>query len=233
MTVDIFIRTYRKDIEWLTHALRSIHKHVTGYRSIIVTAPYEDVHLLSHLTAEKIVGVQDMQDGYLGQQLTKINAWKITDADAIAFWDSDVIATCPLDLKELFVGDKPILYKTRYESIPGCPWQPITQRSLGWKPEFEYMRRMPLIHIREALMGVEQHMEAQHGMSLHNYLNIQPHRAFSEFNTIGAYAAEFLPHRYHIVDTETAELPPCKVEQFWSWGGVTPEVEQRIKSALK
>ena len=34
---------------------------------------------------EKVVGVHDLEDGYLGQQLTKMQAWKMTDADAVVF----------------------------------------------------------------------------------------------------------------------------------------------------
>ncbi len=96
MHVDIFIRTYKNDLPWLAYALKSIHKYVTGHRNIIVAIPMDQVRLLSHLSVEKVVGVHDLEDGYLGQQLTKMQAWKLTDADAVVFWDSDVVATRPV-----------------------------------------------------------------------------------------------------------------------------------------
>jgi hypothetical protein len=226
MTVDIVIRTYSKDIEWLNYALRSIHKYVTGYRHVIVAIPSEDVKLLRHLSAEKVVGVADLQDGYLGQQMTKMQAWKLTNADAIVFWDSDVVATCPIDIRsEYFYGDKIIRYKTRYSSLgSACPWQPIVAKSVGFTPEWEYMRRMPLVYWRSTLEKCEQSMVDLHVCSLEHYINAQPYRSFSEFNTLGAFSEARDPDGYLFVDTESIDMPPCKVDQCWSWGGITDEV---------
>lgn len=240
MHVDLFIRTYRNDLEWLGFALKSIHKYVTGYRNIIIAIPMDDVKLLSHLTQEKVVGVHDLEDGYLGQQLTKMQAWKLTDADAIVFWDSDVVATRPIDVRtEYFKDDKVILYKTRYSSINKsgheCPWQPITAKALGFTPEWEYMRRMPLVYRAVTLMACTKHMEELHGIPLEQYIRSQPHRAFSEFNVIGAFAEKgYVPfdrnELYAFVDTESIDMPPCAVDQMWSWGGLTNEVKIKLAS---
>lgn len=240
MHVDIVIRTYKNDLPWLAHALRTIHKYVTGYRNIIIAIPSDQVGLLSHLTAEKVVGVSDLQDGYLGQQLTKMQAWKLTDADAIVFWDSDVVATRPIDVMEEYFtrtdfppGFGPLrirLYKTRYSSMePGqCPWQPITAKAVGFTPEWEYMRRMPLVYWSGTLAFCERFMVKQHGMSLEHYIKTQPHRAFSEFNVIGAFAEAHDPNGYAFIDTESIDMPPCAVTQHWSWGGITPEVQAQL-----
>lgn len=228
MCVDIVIRTYDRDLPWLWYALRSIHKYVTGYRRIIVAIPSEQTHLLRRLTAEHVVGVPDMYDGYLGQQLTKMQAWKLTNADAILFWDSDVVATQPIDVQqEYFKDGKPILYKTRYDSIPGCPWRSITEKAVGRSVEWEYMRRMPIVHLRTTLEATEQAMVAFHSMSLSAYLEAQPAREFSEFNVLGVFADT---EEYHVVDTESVEMPPNKVHQMWSWGGITVDVIQRFKT---
>ena len=236
MTVDIVIRTYRGDLEWLAYALKSIHKYVTGYRNIIVAIPIEDVRLLGHLTQEKVVGVHDLEDGYLGQQLTKMQAWKLTDADAIVFWDSDVVATRPIDVwTEYFRDGKIIIYKTRYSSLgDACPWQPITAKALMGAglpiPEWEYMRRMPLVYWTSTLKGCEEYAVALHGIPLDKYLRNQPHRAFSEFNVIGAFAEFRDAGGYHFVDTESVDMPPCAVDQMWSWGGLTNEVKIKMES---
>lgn len=240
MTTDLFIRTYRNDLEWLTYALKSIHKYVTGYRNIIIAIPMDDVRLLSHLTQEKVVGVHDLDDGYLGQQLTKMQAWKLTDAEAIVFWDSDVVATRPIDVRtEYFKDGKIILYKTRYSSLNavnvpgggvGCPWQPITAKAVGFTPEWEYMRRMPLVFMGATLRASEEFMETAHRTTLERYISAQPHRAFSEFNVLGALA-DFHKHPgYHFIDTESIDMPPNAVDQQWSWGGLTNEVKIKLAS---
>lgn len=240
MTVDIVIRTYRNDLEWLAYALKSIHKYVTGYRNIIVAIPMDDVRLLSHLTQEKVVGVHDLEDGYLGQQLTKMQAWKLTDADAIVFWDSDVVATRPIDVREEYFRDgKIIVYKTRYASLgDACPWQPITAKAVGFVPEWEYMRRMPLVYLSDTLKKCEEYIMAMHGIPLDRYIRSQPHRAFSEFNVLGAFAEwEYKLYHpsdpirgYHFTDTESTDMPPCAVDQMWSWGGLTNEVKIKMEA---
>lgn len=233
MTTDIFLRTYHKDLEWLNYALASIHKHVTGYRNIIITIPRGQGHLLSHLTAEKVIEVHDLPDGYLGQQLTKMEAWQHTDADCVLFWDSDVIASEPIDIRtEYFHEGKPILYKTRYSSIDS-PWKAITEKAVGFPVEWEYMRRMPLVYWRDTLGDACVWIENLQGVSLWPYLEAQPLRHFSEFNAIGAFAEFVEADRYHIVDTESIDMPPNKVQQHWSWGGITNEVQQSINKALQ
>jgi len=232
MTTDIFLRTYHKDLEWLGYALKSIHKYVTGYRRIVIAIPKGEGHLLSHLTAETVIEVPDMDDGYIGQQLTKMRAYEYTDAGAVIFWDSDVVATQPIDIHaEYFHEGKPILYKTRYASMDGNPWQPITAKAVGFTPEWEYMRRMPITFRRDTLMMADTRMVHIHHVSLSYYLSQQPFRAFSEFNVMGALAEQMTPDRYHIVDTETVDMPPNKVMQGWSWGGITDEVKATLKNA--
>jgi len=234
MTTDIFIRTYHKDIEWLNYALASIHKHVKGWRNIVITIPRGQGHLLSHLTTEKVIEVEDMQDGYIGQQLTKMEAWRYTDAECVLFWDSDVIATEPIDIHgEYFKEGKPILYKTKYSSLQGCPWQGITEKAVAFPVEWEYMRRMPILHKHATLWASCQFVEAKHSNTLAQYLEQQPHKAFSEFNVIGCIADNFASELYTIIDTESIDMPPNKVYQGWSWGGITPEVMATINKALQ
>ena len=236
MRVDIFIRTYSKDLPWLAYALKSIHKYVTGWDRIIVAIPEGEGHLLNHLCAEQVVAVPDLQDGYLGQQLTKMQAWKYTYADAILFWDSDVVATQPIDIRKEYFNtncESPArikLYKTRYSSMPGNPWQPIVAKALGFLPSWEYMRRMPLVYWRESLTDCEEYLVKTHGQSLGHYIRSQPFRSFSEFNVIGAFAAGHHPDRYEFIDTESVDMPPNKVDQMWSWGGITPEVMEKMRA---
>jgi len=229
MQVDIFIRTYHKDLPWLDYALKSIHKHVTGYHRIIVAIPEGQGHLLSHLTTETVIEVPDLEDGYIGQQLTKMEAWRYTDAECVLFWDSDVVAKGPIDIhQEYFKEGRPILYKTRYTSILGTPWQAITAKAIGFDVEWEYMRRMPIAHQTASLGDCCAYIESIHDAALCDYLTAQPLRQFSEFNAIGAFVAEFQFKDYAIIDTDSIDMPPNKVEQFWSWGQITNEVRQKL-----
>ena len=229
MNVDIFIRTYEKDLEWLKYALKSIRLHVTGYRNIVITIP--DERLIAKSSDYVVIQVEDLKDGYLGQQFTKMNAHLYTDADAVVFWDSDVMACEPVDVSEWFYNGKPIVYKTSYNSID-TPWKPITEKVVGFSVEWEYMRRMPLVYFTDTIAASSKWIENKHKVTLRKYLNSQPYRTFSEFNAIGAYAEKFEGHRYEFIDTETVELPKNKVHQFWSWSGLDSKDLEQIKQYI-
>ena len=229
MQVDIFIRTYHKDLPWLAHALRSIHSKVTGWRRIIIAIPKGQGHLLSHLTAETVIEVDDLEDGYIGQQLTKMKAWRYTDADAVVFWDSDVVASEPHDIMEEYFSDgKPILYCTPWEHVgDAICWKGCTTEALGWEPPMEYMRRMPIVHRTDALAACCVYICRQHGLTMTGYMMTRAR--FSEFNAIGAYVAAYMPRLYDIRDTTKDEVRPSKIRQFWSWGGFTDEVNAQLE----
>lgn len=230
MTTDILIRTYEKDLDWLGYALKSIHKHVTGWRRIVIAIPKGQGHLLSHLTAETVIEVDDLPNGYIGQQLTKMEAWKYTDADAVLFWDSDVIATEPHDVAEYFKEGKPILWCTPWDKVgDAICWKGCTEQALGFEPPFEYMRRMPVLHLRGALVDCYYYVERTVGKSLERYLSSVDR--FSEFNVIGAFVHQFQHKDYAVINTEEQAPPPQKIFQGWSWGGITEEVKQRLKQA--
>lgn len=226
----IFIRTYPKDFQWLGYALKSINKFVTGFSEIIVALP--NPKPLKHLTAEKVVQVDDLPNGYIGQQLSKLEAWKHTDAEFITFWDSDVIAMEPFDLGELFLDGKPILYKEAYErlDVNARSWQETVRRALGYCDDYEYMRRLPLTYHRSTLVETGRAIEKQHSTSLMGYLAAAAR--FSEFNTLGTHLAACQMDGYVIVDVADAPPPLNKTHQHWSYGGVTPRLRSELDKLL-
>lgn len=223
MTIDIFIRTYHKDFPWLAYALKSIHKNVIGFRNIIVAAP--DTTGIRHLTKEMVVEVPDLPNGYIGQQLTKMEAWKFTDADYIMYWDSDCIATRPFDVKEFFhrnasLIERPILVITPYASLSGdvLKWREITKKATGIDCEWECMRRLPLVYRRDTVQAAQEHIEQFQGKRLRDYLAGVEGNEFSEFNAIGAYMLRGDGEVTGYAFTETAPYNPVK--QYWSWHGI-------------
>lgn len=247
-TLDIFIRTYPKDYPWLAYALKSIHQNVTGFRRIIVTTP--DASGLAHLTDETLIEVPDLKDGYLGQQLTKLEAWKFTDADFITYWDSDVIAARKFDIWDeffskysgswtTFTGEdgatttsvwygggacpvSPIIYYTPYDQLSGgvLKWKAITEKVMGCPVDFEYMRRLPLTYHTATIADACSYIEKHHGMTPAQYIESQPYREFSEFNFIGAVAMLDDTKSYDWRRTDKDHLKPNPCRQFWSWGGL-------------
>lgn len=230
----LFIRTYSGDLKWLVHCLRSIVKYTSGWDELIITIPEHEVHLMNGfgLTHGKVIGVPSMKDDYVGQQITKLSAHNYTDADIITFVDSDTLFTIPTSPNDFMLNGKLVIYKTKYSSIES-PWQPITERCIGFPVEWEYMRRFPLSYYRSTLSGLEQHIKHTHnGASLRRFGNSRPFRTLSEFNLLGAYAEKYQSDLYQFIDTESVELPKARVRQFWSWGGITDADKVEINEIL-
>ena len=232
MNTDIFIRTCAKDLGWLLYAIKSIDQRVTGYRDLVITCPHSAVGRIARATGRRIIGVDPFPDDYVGQQHTKMKATDHTDADVICFWDSDAVATEPVDLRSLlFSYGRLILHHTPFDGLADGSeiWRAIVARDMGAVPEFEFMRRLPLAYRRSTLLGCVDHIERTHGLPLAAYMKRVPHRSFSEFNCIGAwaYANERDLYDWRVNEAEVAEWKRA-VRQFWSWGGITPEVIEEL-----
>ncbi len=232
-TCDIFIKTWPPDYPWLEYCIRSIEKFATGFRRTIVIYDLEkDVFapFLGHSTAV-IHPVSAQPDGYLWQQVVKLDADKYTDAPFILYMDSDTIFTRPVTPENyltVFNGGKVIWMITPYDKVK-TPWQPIVEKFLKRPVAFETMRRHPMVIPRWLLTELRAFCEREHGQPLDQYILSQPHRAFSEFNAIGAFAFQFFHDEFVWVNTEEIppeEWPTLTVMQSWSRGGLTDEIKK-------
>jgi hypothetical protein len=221
MIVDVVIRTYHKDIEWLNKALYHLHCNLTGFRKIIILIPNGQEHLLSHLTAERVIAVDSCcSNDYIGQQITKLQAYKHTDAEYIMFMDSDTMLLEPTHVYEFFKRGKPLIYKTHYDLVGDAKaWKSITENLLGFEITHEYMRRFPFIYKTNDLKEIDEFVSARFEKpSLFELGSVLG--ALSEFNLIGAYLDKYKPTEYMILDTENTQLEESKIKQYWSWGGI-------------
>lgn len=225
MKVDVFIRSYSGDFEWLGHCLKSCERFLHNFGAVHVVVPEEDISGIQHLTKERIYAVKDACSGYMAQQVTKLHADNYTDADYILHVDSDCVFFVDTKPEDFFDGGKPIMLR---ESGVDSPWNIITQRALGWYDEYEYMRRMPILYPRWIYKMVRDWMQTQHGIPLEQYICSQPGREFSEFNTVGQWAYRYYPNSF--VWKNPGEHP-LRCKQFWSWGGIE-SARQEIEKLL-
>lgn len=237
MTTSIFIRSYAGDFEWLKYALRSIQKFCSGFGQTVIVIPEEDEAALKAfgLTREIVYAVPQIgKDGYLVQQVDKLNADRYCSSDLILYFDSDCVFTEPATPESFMRDGKPEMLITPYSTLPpDFPWRKVTERALGFPCEFETMRRIPLIFPADLLHSIRGYFESHHGKTLANYIMTRPYREFSEFNVMGAWSLKFAPDRIRWLDTTKEELPRKVATQFWSWGGITPEVRVQLEEAVK
>jgi hypothetical protein len=238
MTYDIFYRTYSGDAKWLNYSLQSIHKFVTGYSSVIVTAPESSREVIEPIVNKhgfKFIECEAIHpsDDYVGQQATKMFSDLYTTSDIIVHVDSDVIFTRDITLQSFLNSDgtKPLNLKSAHTNIE-TPWKSITERIVKFEVDYEYMRKMPLVYPREIYKHTRDYLESVHGVSFHELVRSIDNREISEFNIIGAICEKYYPQLIEWQDThDPIPLPESCVIQYWSWGGIDDK-EEEIKKFL-
>jgi len=226
MNVDIFIRSYRPDFPWLAYCLRSLAKYAKGFGKIHLCVPVGDLELVPAGTNEEVHVVADWRDGYIQQQNDKLHCDMYCNAPYILCMDSDCILTREITPEDLFINGKPVWL---YEDLPDPPWKEIVKESVGWEPEYEFMRRHPFVFDRQVLRDFRTFMFHRHQSALNVWLQGRPKHRFSEFNAFGAWAHKYRHHMYEW--RHPSDLEPF-VNQEWSWGGLTPEIKSKMDNIL-
>jgi hypothetical protein len=233
MSYSIFIKTWKDDVKWLPYTLQSIKKYAVGNNEIVIVADRScavDVKTLDEVAGfAKVVVVEDWENGYIQQQWIKLNADTIVkqDSDYVLFVDSDCIFHTTFSEQSFMRDRKPVLLKTAYGSLGGAEaWKSITEEFVGFPVNYEYMRRLPWMYRTSSLTAFKNKYP-----NTFNYLSNLQSRDFSEFNALGAYIEKYESDKYCVSDTEVW-LPNAVAKQYWSWGGITPEIQAEINSFL-
>jgi hypothetical protein len=192
----------------------SIKKNVTGYNNLILLIPVRDKNNFdtSNLPDRTLIHyVDDSGNGYLKQQVLKLQAYKYSFADYIMFSDSDVIFDHSINLQDFVSDDKPEILYTHYDKVESAfIWKKPTEDFLKEPVDFEFMRRNNLIYHRSTLENIsnyEGNLE---------YIVMNSER-FSEFNLMGAYAFKFEKEKYNFINTDEWAYTEPKGIQLWGW----------------
>ena len=243
MKYSIFYRSYWQDFKWLKYSLESVKKYLNDYSEIVIVVPPHDYDILKEQMKDwdlpkGIVVYRDPNefkgDGYLGQQLCKLHAFDFANYPYILFVDSDAIFTKSTDINHFIRNDKPCVIKTPYITLVGdvLVWKGITEKVVGFPVQYEYMRRLPILYRRDTLRNLLRYFMETHGMTIEDYMKLLTDRSFSEFNMMGAYTEKYEAGKYYFLNTEKEKLNDSVLKQYWSWGGLTPEIQTEIEKIL-
>lgn len=227
--IDIFIKSYGKDFCWLRYCLKSIEKFVK-YNRIIILIDEQDKHLFDIECPPNtyVHTILKEGDGYIFQQYCKLIAHHYTDSEYILFTDSDFCFNKKIDLQDLLVDGKPQILYTPYEKVGNAIcWQEPTEKIMGDKVDFEFMRRLPLVYHRTTLVN----FEAWFPFKLKAYITSQ--KMFSEFNALGAYAWLHENEKYRWLHTSKSELPEVLGIQSHSWSEWSEKKEAELKALVE
>lgn len=229
MSTSIFIKTCKKDLEWLRYCLESIRKYAIGFDEVVIVADRSCIGSIGPVLTgpEKVIYVPDWINGYIQQQYVKLHADGYCSSENILFVDSDVVFFDYFSENSFMVGRKPILLKTRYGNLEGAEaWRAITEQAMGFPVEWEYMRRFPLLYRKDTITAFRN---AFYGVV--ESLKRMPDHAFSEFNALGAFVEKYQPQDYFISDTADW-MPHTVAKQFWSWGAMSHEIQQEMRGFI-
>lgn len=237
-TCSIFIKSYKKDEEWLTYCLRSIERFCSGFTGIEIVVPSNDCFQSSFDLAKFRWHIKPEygDDGYLSQELFKLNADSFTDSGNILFTDSDTIFTRSVTPETYLRDRKPIWMITPIEQAhpdQQHTWRKVMRKFMGEEPEYEYMRRQGQVIPRWLLQGLREFCQTKHAMSVEQYVMSQPYKEYSEFNCLGFYAWKFHRDKFHWIDTSKvpeSEWPELTVDQRWSHNPIPKEEWDKILS---
>jgi len=260
MRTAIFIRSYAKDAPWLEYALWSIQRFAKGFAYVVVTVPQYDrdifLPIVGRWSARLHAAFESPNKGMLHGEMRLCHADELcADADFILFMDSDCIFVEPACPSDYFVGGKPVLVCERYDKLFASPdpgaqaaarqWRPAVQQALGFAPTHETMRRHPAVFHNGLFAPFRAAVAQQTGKPFDEYVlscrNEYP-QTFAEFDSLGAFAMAACPDLYFIADVDKVDatvlsdsgapvLAP-KMRQFWSHGGIAPEIREELERVL-
>ena len=220
MNVDILIRSYSGDFNWLNYCLQSYYKYASGFRSIHITVPINDIGFLCHQKEVIHAGVV-WKDDYLGQQRDKLYADTFCNSQFICHLDSDCIFTKPVTPELLMPNGKPVMLFEKHGL--NTPWPPMMQKALGWDSEYDFMRRHPFVFPRWIYLEFRKWFKNKHKCELSDWIKSQPAHQFTEFNVLGAWCYKVHPDAFDI-------RPPDQfdtfLKQYWSWGGASEFIDE-------
>lgn len=225
--VSIFIRTYEGDIEWLRYCLLSIHRNLVGWDEIVICIPKgQESKLAGLITTERVVLSPNYKDDYIGQQISKLQSFRHIQGDFVLFVDSDLIFHPGADVAGYFHDGKPVILKESYDRLVArhpklkmTRWRKAVAKVFSEVPQYEYMRRAPQLFHRTTLENLHQTFPELEAHAIR-----QPKGLFSEFNILGFYVEKHELGAYALIDLEYEAFPANPSTQYWSWGGITPEI---------
>lgn len=232
MIVDLFLRTYSKDVKWLPFLFRSLIRHARGFNKLVVVTPIEanvspvvDGYRYRLIDAGAVTAVAleecdtNLDDDYNGQQVTKLEAYRYSSADEALYLDSDLV----------FIRD--VDPTTRHGLIEARPWadagqaiiwRGITEQLLMCETYYETMCRHPFQYPVQLVRRCFDHIGGLHAVAA-----LPPGQHISEFNLIGNYAT-LIEHRL-VTWVRDPAWKPDVVKAFWSHGGITDAVAEELK----
>ena len=225
-TIDIVVKTFPGDYEWLPSLWRSIAKYATGWREIVVIIEeqYDAPPLPERARLVRCRRYEGTEcSAYNGVAIERLGAWRHSDADVLVFVDSDCVFCRPVDLQTdptIFQDGKPVLlWADRDDTLPQARWLHIARETLGWMPWHFAMIRYPFVFARDTVRSCWYHCGGEERLVRTNVTDWEVLGNFALRCDSASYAAK-----------EAQDAGPASIWQFWNRGGAFhPLTEEQVR----
>lgn len=215
MKVSIHCVTVGKHFVYLAHMLRSVEKFASGYVELCVLCPTNDRFEMERMARAYHGSIplwvtyfdEWTGKGMLHHEYLVMNADVHCRGEFIQHMDSDHVFTEPVTPADYFQEDKPVMVYHDFESL--CKeqsnlrnWQDNGEKAMGFRDDYEFMRRAPLVHAREVYPVSRQEIEANVRRPLDEFVRAQRNefpQTFCEYQSLGSTAWRRFRDRYHWV----------------------------------
>jgi hypothetical protein len=235
-----FIASYHGDFWMLGAALRSHKLNGRDWMPPVVCVDSKDKAGAEEIVAREFpearVVVKDPipgGSGYMRAQCAMLSCDLLSPDMGDYFWlfGSDTFLVKPFSPFDGWSHDyaRPVMLYTPHKTLGRITkhWQEGVSEALGWLPEHDYMRRLPLPYPRVVYPEVRAAIEKAHpGKTYEEYVHGTArgpkgyHSKFSESNVMGAYAWKNMNSIYHWINTDLwAGWHDWGCWQMWSHGG--------------
>jgi hypothetical protein len=259
MKFTVVYKTYKNDLKWLKYSLLSLQKYVSGISELIIY--YHDeceldlINLMNELDLKlktKLIPVTYDMNGYIKQMVVKCMCFEDVDTEFIMYMDSDVIFSDYYSPESIIEEDKIKWFiQTRneynYNADFWLVWEKSVEKMTNDKMTRFYMsNEFPFILKKESVKNAYNKFIEIHGVNYDTFcknllelngVDINDKildkfgimaTIFEEFEYLGWYSYNFTNDYIFIEGRNPKEFK----NQFWSHGGLTEEIEMKIKKMI-
>lgn len=231
MNTEIFIVSFKRDMEFLRFCLLSIAKYARGFAGTTLVVPKSEEGLYDWAFGLLAIQIKyfDQIPGkeFLGHLIQKCKADEYCPyAQVVVHLDADTMFWSNAVPSDFAPNARPIVVREAYDVCGKLNpnrlyWQTAVEKVIGIKPEFDFMVRHPQVHVRdtyaETRAAIEKHTRQKFEDYIYGCQNDFP-QTFCEFNTLTTVAMALYPERYTVKDyNRAANARAAGVKESDAW----------------
>ena len=252
--MEIFVKTYHKDFDWLRYLFKSLEKYARGFSGITLVSdndgykipkdiiysirsiPLEIVYLDLPNTQPKAMPYDNR--GYYWQQIVKLNWWRYCSQEVCIQIDSDCMVRSEISPEFYQNNDGKWIYNIRpWSSMNNDAWKESTEKLLKIKLENQGMIGRSFVLTKECTQELIKHITGQGYDDLTwDFIVKNSWNKFSEYCLYGGFVENiYKGDSYELRiwnDSKTFHKQNTKIVKHKSWKGLTPEIIKEYESYL-